>query len=74
VTHEEGIALALNLAGGVGVSASVVMALAALDGGDAQDLIDGLRLLGIGAVSLLASRSHEAQGSRPEKPLPRDRH
>jgi hypothetical protein len=54
VTHDDAVTLGLNLAGGIGVSASVTLALMAFDGGG--DLVDSLRLFGVGLVSMLAAR------------------
>jgi hypothetical protein len=72
MTHGDGIDLALNLAGGVGISASVVVGLTALDGGDVQDVYSGLRLLCIGVVSMLAARPAKLATLSGEKPGRRD--
>jgi hypothetical protein len=72
MTHDEGVNLALNLAGGVGISASVVVALTSLDGGDVQDLYSGLRLLCIGVVSMLAARPAKVAVLSGDKPARRD--
>ena len=56
MTHDEAVTLGLNVAGGIGVSASVTLALIAFDSGEARDLLPSLRLFTIGLVSMLAAR------------------
>jgi hypothetical protein len=56
VNHDEAVTLGLNVAGGIGVSASVTLALIAFDSGEAADLLPAFRLFSIGLVSLLAAR------------------
>jgi hypothetical protein len=55
VTHHEAVTLGLQIAGGIGIGASVTVALIAFDHGSAEDLLPGLRLFGIGVVSMLAA-------------------
>ena len=56
MSRDEAVTLGLQVAGGIGISASVTLALIAFDSGVAEDLLPSLRLFGIGLVSMLAAQ------------------
>jgi hypothetical protein len=73
MTHAEAIDFSLSLAGGIGVGASITVTLIGFDGGDLE-WSDGLRLFGIGILSLLAARPETAAPLQGKKPARRPPH
>jgi len=63
--------LAMQLAGGVGISACVTTVLIGLDASDLQDLPAAAVLFGTGVAALLAAPSRSEDDTRRSKRRPR---